>query len=513
VVVLSVIYALAAVWLALYSLNSFVLAFLYLRHRWQAPSHPPLTDFPPVTVQLPVFNEAHVIERLIDSAARLDYPRDKLRIQVLDDSTDETTVLAQRRIAYYRAQGVDLQLIHRQSRNDFKAGALREGLKRAEGEFIALFDADFLPPQDFLLKTIPHFLGQRRVGFLQTRWGHINYAYSSLTRTQAIALDGHFGVEQTARHRTGLFLNFNGSAGVWRRQCIEDAGGWQGDTLCEDMDLSYRAQLAGWEPLYLRDVVCPAEIPPQIHAFKRQQARWARGSISCAIKLWRPIVKAPVSLFKRIQGLIHLTSYLVHPLMLLILVLSVPMLLLRQPVAFPLTYLSLASLGPPILYTLGQRSLYPDWVRRVRYFPLLVLLGTGLALSNAKAICEELRGKKDSFGRTPKFRLEKRRDDWKHSRYALSFDWTSVGELLAALYAMLGIAIALHQGNYFAIPFLTLYVLGFGYVASLTLFHSAYGWTRERVRATRLEERRARQAHPAWQGQRIWSSRKSPERS
>jgi cellulose synthase/poly-beta-1,6-N-acetylglucosamine synthase-like glycosyltransferase len=476
VIVLSIIYALTAIWVAIYSLNSFVLAFLYLRHRRETSLNPPLKDLPAVTVQLPVFNEAHVIERLIDSAARLNYPRERLQIQVLDDSTDETTLLAQRRIAYHRAQGADIELIHRQNRYDFKAGALREGLKTAKGEFIALFDADFLPPRDFLLKTIPHFLKESRLGFLQTRWGHINHAYSSLTRAQAIALDGHFGVEQTARHRAGLFLNFNGSAGVWRRECIVDAGGWQGDTLCEDMDLSYRAQLAGWEPLYLRDVVCPAEIPPQIHAFKRQQARWARGSIACAIKLCRPLLEAPASPFTRIHGLIHLTSYLVHPLMLVILLLSVPLLLLRQPVAFPLTYLTVASLGPPVLYALGQRSLYPDWVRRMRYFPLLVLLGTGLAVSNTKAIYEEVRGNQASFSRTPKFRLEQRPDDWRRSRYALPFDWIALGELLAACYAILGIAIALYHGNYFAIPFLTLYVLGFGYVASLTVLHSAQGW-------------------------------------
>ncbi|NIN64030.1 MAG: glycosyltransferase [Anaerolineae bacterium] len=511
--VLSIIYSLTAILLAIYSLNSLALAFLYLRHRREMPSDPPLRDFPAVTVQLPIFNEAHVVERLIDSAARLNYPREKLQIQVLDDSTDDTTLLARRRIAYYRAQGADIELIHRQDRNDFKAGALREGLKTAKGEFIALFDADFLPPREFLLKTIPHFRKQTHLGFLQTRWGHINDTYSSLTRAQAIALDGHFGVEQPARHSTGLFLNFNGSGGVWRRQCIQDAGGWQGDTLCEDLDLSYRAQLAGWEPLYLMDVVCPAEIPPQIHAFKRQQARWARGSIACAIKLWRPILRAPASFCKRAHGLIHLTGYLVHPLMLVILLLSVPLILLRQPVAFPLTYLSLASLGPPVLYALGQRSLYPDWVRRMRYFPLLVLLGTGLAVSNTRAIYEEFRGKQASFGRTPKFRLEQRPDNWSRSRYALPFDWISIGELLAALYAILGIAIALYQGNYFAIPFLTLYVLGFGYVASLTLFHSAYSWTRGRVPASRLDGSTARQAYPAWRGQRIWRSRKSPERS
>jgi cellulose synthase/poly-beta-1,6-N-acetylglucosamine synthase-like glycosyltransferase len=497
-VILSIIYALAAVWLALYTLNAFVLTSLYLRHRRHVLSDPRLESFPHVTVQLPVFNEAHVIERLIDSAVSLTYPRDKLQIQVLDDSVDETTPLAQRRIAYHRARGVEIELIHRHSRADFKAGALRDGMQSAKGEFIALFDADFLPPQDFLLKTVPLFLSRHRLGFIQTRWGHINNAYSSLTRAQTIALDGHFVVEQTARQRSGLFINFNGAAGVWRKECIEDAGGWQGDTLCEDMDLSYRAQLAGWEPLFLPEVVCPAEIPPQIHAFKRQQSRWARGSIRCALKLWRPILRAPMSAFKRLQGLIHLTSYLVHPLMVLILLLSVALLFMGQPVAFPLTYLSLASLGPPTLYALAQRSLYPDWVRRISYLPLLVLLGTGLTLSNTRAIYEEVRGKKEKFGRTPKFRLEKRRDDWRRSRYALPFDWMALGEMLAALYAVLGVVIALQQGNYFAIPFLMLYVMGLGYVASLTVLHSAHGWIGRKAPMARAKTPLARGAHPTW---------------
>jgi len=497
-VILSIIYALAAVWLALYALNALVLTSLYLRHRRHVLSDPQLESFPHVTVQLPVFNEAHVIERLINSAVSLTYPRDKLQIQVLDDSVDETTPLAQSRIAYHRARGVEIELIHRHSRADFKAGALREGMKSAKGEFIALFDADFLPPQDFLLKTVPLFLLRHRLGFIQTRWGHINNAYSSLTRAQTIALDGHFVVEQTARQRSGLFINFNGAAGVWRKECIEDAGGWQGDTLCEDMDLSYRAQLAGWEPLFLPEVVCPAEIPPQIHAFKRQQSRWARGSIRCALKLWRPILRAPMSAFKRLQGLIHLTSYLVHPLMVLILLLSVPLLFMGQPVAFPLTYLSLASLGPPTLYALAQRSLYPDWVRRISYLPLLVLLGTGLTLSNTRAIYEEVRGKKEKFGRTPKFKLEKRRDDWRRSRYALSFDWMALGEMLAALYAVLGVVIALQLGNYFAIPFLMLYVMGLGYVASLTVLHSAHGWIGRKAPMARAKTPLARGAHPTW---------------
>jgi cellulose synthase/poly-beta-1,6-N-acetylglucosamine synthase-like glycosyltransferase len=476
VVVVSIVYALAAVWLAIYALNSFILTFLCWRHRGTDPRASALSTYPRVTVQLPIFNEAHVVERLIDRTARMEYPPDRLQIQVLDDSTDETTALARMRVAYHRARGVDIELLHRPDRSDFKGGALREGMRSASGEFFAIFDADFLPPEAFLLQTIPHFLNRPRLGFVQTRWGHINDGYSSLTGAQGIALDGHFAVEQPARYRTGLYLNFNGSAGVWRRDCIEDAGGWQGDTLCEDLDLSYRAQLAGWERAYLRDVVCGAEIPAQIHALKRQQARWAGGSISCALKLWRPLLRAPVSAFKRVEGLIHLTGYLVHPLMMLILALSVPLLYLRLPLAYPLTYLSLASLGPPIMYAWAQRSLHPDWIRRMRYLPLLVLLGTGLALSNSRAIYRALRGKRDEFGRTPKFRLESEGDEWRGSRYALSFDWLALGEASAALYALLGAAIALDRGNLFAVPFMMLYVAGLGYVACLTFLHSARGW-------------------------------------
>ncbi len=497
-VVVSVIYALAAVWLAIYALNSFVLTFLYWRQRGSDPPAADLSHHPRVTVQLPIFNEAHVVERLIERTVGLRYPADRLQIQVLDDSTDETTALARRRVAYHRARGVDIELIHRYHRADFKAGALREGLNSASGEFIALFDADFLPPQDFLLQTIPHLLARPRVGFVQTRWGHINGGYSALTGAQSIALDGHFAIEQPARSRSGLFLNFNGSAGVWRRDCIEDAGGWQGDTLCEDMDLSYRAQLAGWEPLYLRDVVCEAEIPPQIHAFKRQQARWARGSISCALKLWKHIARAPVSAFQRVEGLIHLTSYLVHPLMLLVLALSVPLLYMRQPVAYPLTYLSLASLGPPTMYLWAQRSLYPGWRRRMRHFPVLVLLGIGLTLSNSRAIYRSLTGKDDEFGRTPKFSLQKQRDQWKGSRYALSFDWIAVGEILAALYALLGVAIAWERGNLFAIPFLMVYMVGFGYVASLSVKHSAKGWLGYGGPVARTKAPLAGGANPFW---------------
>jgi len=469
---LGLAYLIATALLAVYGLNSLVLTWLYLRHRREDVPRPPLSETPAVTVQLPIYNELYVVERLIDAVARLDYPRDRLQIQVLDDSTDETTAVARARVDFYRARGIDIELIHRAERTGFKAGALQHGLATAKSEFIAIFDADFVPEPDFLTKTIPHFFGRPRLGMIQTRWGHINADYSPLTRAQAIALDGHFVVEQTARNRSGLFMSFNGTAGIWRRECIEASGGWQGDTISEDLDLSYRAQLSGWDFLFVPDVLSPAEIPPQINAFKRQQFRWAKGSIQCALKLWRLVLKAPVSILKRLQAMIHLTSYLVHPLMLFLCLSSLPLMLWRGGERLPLAYLSLASLGPPILYVLSQRSLYPDWLRRFTYFPVLVFLGTGIALNNTRAVWEALARRENDFRRTPKFCLEERKDRWAGRRYSLSLNWMTLGEFSLGLYAALTAWVACVQGNYYALPFFLLYVGGFGYVAFCSLWHS-----------------------------------------
>ena len=466
-------YLFATALLAVYGLNSLVLTWLYLRHRREDVFCPPLAETPVVTVQLPIYNELYVVERLIDAVARLDYPRDRFQIQVLDDSTDETTAVAGACVDFYRAQGIDIELVHRAERTGFKAGALQHGLAMARGELIAVFDADFVPEPDFLAKTVPYFFERPRLGMIQTRWGHINANYSPLTRAQAIALDGHFVVEQTARNRSGLFMSFNGTAGIWRRECIEDSGGWQGDTISEDLDLSYRAQLLGWEFLFLPDVLSPAEIPPQINAFKRQQFRWAKGSIQCALKLWRPVLKAPISAFKRLQAMIHLTSYLVHPLMLFLCLSYLPLMMLwKGEGRLPLAYLSLASLGPPLLYAVSQRSLYPNWLERFTYFPVLVFLGTGIALNNTRAVWEALTRRGNDFRRTPKFCLEERKDRWAGRRYALSFNWVTVGEFSLGLYAALATCVAYAQGNYYALPFLLLYVGGFGYVAFCSLWHS-----------------------------------------
>jgi len=466
------VYLIAALLLAIYGANALLLTLLYWRVRDRQLAEPPLTSTPRVTVQLPIYNEMHVVERLIDAVARLDYPPDRLQIQVLDDSTDETTAIAQARVEFHRARGVDITLVRRQGRDGFKAGALAHGLRSATGELIAIFDADFVPPPDFLRRTVPYFLADPRLGFLQSRWGHLNADYSPLTRAQALALDGHFIIEQTARQRMGWFMNFNGTAGLWRRSCIEEIGGWRGDTLSEDLDLSYRAQLAGWRCAYLPHVVAPAEVPPQLAAFKRQQFRWAKGSIQCLRKLGRAVWRAPRSLPARLEGLIHLSGYLAHPLMVLMLLATLPLLWSDARLSWPLAYLSLASLGPPILYAVAQRELYPDWWRRYAYMVVLVLLGSGIALSNSVAVLQGLLGRGCSFRRTPKFRLEGKEDRWKGQRYALALDRMIFGEVLLALYAALTIAVAWIHGYTWAIPFLCLYLGGFGLVAAISLCQS-----------------------------------------
>jgi cellulose synthase/poly-beta-1,6-N-acetylglucosamine synthase-like glycosyltransferase len=511
--------------LAVYGLNSLFLAVLYLR-RGREPDIPatsPLDTYPLVTVQLPIYNERHVVERLIEAAAALRWPWSQLQIQVLDDSSDETTVLASSRIEYLRSQGLDIELIRRPNRDGYKAGALAVGLFRARGEFIAIFDADFVPQADFLLHTIPPFLEQPQLGLVQTRWAHLNADYSALTRAQSLALDGHFVVEQTARNRSGLLMNFNGTAGVWRRTCIKSSGGWDDGTISEDLDLSYRAQLAGWDCLYLPEVASPAELPPQLAAFKRQQFRWAKGSIQCLRKLWRPLLghfpvqhrnsrtggvlvgmgkdiawPAPgprrLTWIQKVAALVHLSSYLAHPLMLVLLICSLPLFLSPRDAHLPMAmaYLGFSSLGPPLVYVLAQRKLYSDWPRRLLYLPILVLLGTGIALNNTRAVIEALGGRGGSFARTPKFRLEGKMGDWTTSSYRLPVGWTTVGEALLALYALVTVVAAWRAGNLYAIPFLFLYLGGFGLTAGLgvwqawSTYHKVHlsqpGWVGSRLR-------------------------------
>jgi len=470
--VLVVLHALITLWLALYGLHSWVLFLLYWRHRRRSPTPPdvPPDRWPVVTVQLPVYNERHVIRRVIDAVAALDYPRDRLEIQILDDSTDETTRIAEARAAFWRERGVDIRVLRRPDRTGYKAGALAWGLRQARGELVAIFDADFCPPPDFLRRTVPHFLADPRLGMIQTRWSHLNAEYSFLTRAEALALDGHFVVEQTARSCAGLLMHFNGTGGVWRRASIEESGGWQSDTVCEDLDLSYRAQLRGWRCLFLPDVESPAELPPQMLAFKQQQARWAQGSAQCLRKLTLPLLKSPrIGPAQKIAGLLHLSGYLIHPLLVLLLLLTPPTLFVPSPLQRVSGLLGPICLGPILVFATAQRALYRDWLRRLLAFPLLTLVGTGIAWSNARAIARGLARWGGDFARTPKFHLEGRRGAWHTSRYRLSEDRAAVGEILLALYA-LGTALAAWElGRAGVIPFLLLYAASFGLVAGASL--------------------------------------------
>ena len=480
--VLSVIYMAAALLVAVYGGNALLLAVLYLRQRGDSPVLPSPRAWPVVTVQLPIYNEMYVIKRLVRAVAQLDYPRDRLQIQVLDDSTDESAWLARACVEQYRGQGLDITLHRRRDRRGYKAGALAEGLKTAKGEFLAIFDADFVPAPDFLKRTVPHLVADPGLGFVQTRWSYLNADYSSLTLAQTIALDGHFVVEHLARNRNGLLMNFNGTAGIWRTQAIEDSGGWQSDTLTEDVDLSFRAQLSGWRALYLPDVDAPAELPPQMAAFKRQQARWATGAAQCLVKLSGALLRGELasqspgrdtktglrpglSWPARLEGLLHLSVWVAHPMSLVLLLLLVPMLLGQIPVTVNLGIFWFMALGPIFAYALSQRHLHVDWKRRMlSSMPVLALIGTGLALSNTVAIVRGLLAHDRTFQRTPKFRIEGRDDRWAGNRYALSFEWIVVGELLLALYALAAVAVAVSVNNYFAVPFLLLYVGGYGYV-------------------------------------------------
>ncbi|NJD76824.1 MAG: glycosyltransferase [Candidatus Methanoperedens sp.] len=466
------VYILILVTLFIYGSNCFVLTYLKRTKKKEKPDN--LTFYPKVTVQLPVYNELYVVERLIRKVAQMDYPVQNLEIQVLDDSTDDTTGIIQRCISELLNEGYIINHIHRTQRDGYKSGALRNGLRYASGEFIAVFDADFLPNGDFLKKSIPYF-SDPKVGMVQARWGHINEDYSLLTKAIAIGIDGHFQIEQNSRYSSGLFLNFNGTAGVWRRTTIEGSGGWQDDTLTEDLDLSYRAQLGGWRLVFLDDVVCPAEIPVQINAFKRQQFRWAKGSMQCTKKLLPELLSADISVFKKFQALVHLTYYAVHPMMVILLLLLLPLNLLASPTfsnLFYLNFLSISTFGPITMYVLAQRDLYKGWKSRLKYLPILIFLGAGISANNTKAVVEALLNRTSTFQRTPKFGIEKNSDEWKEKKYKLNLPTITVIEAGLGIYALIALFVSLKNGSYFLAPFLVLYVVGYFYVSGLTVLHS-----------------------------------------
>lgn len=456
---LTTLYVICALLLAIYAGSEMILLLTYWRYRHTLTPIPQVKEWPSVVVQLPIYNERHVVERLLDAVAALDYPRDRLLVQLLDDSDDETVEIAAVRIALLAKAGLNIQHVRRENRVGYKAGALAYGLTLTDSELVVVLDADFVPAPDFLRRTVPYLAVDPGLGMIQTRWGHLNPFSNLLTLGQTLALDGHFVVEQTARSRAGWLMSFNGSGGIWRAQCIRDAGGWRDLTLTEDLDLSYRAQLAGWRFLYLPDVVVPGELPPQIAAYKQQQARWAKGSTQTLGYILGPLWHSHFSLPQRLMATLHLCQYLPHPMMVLMLLITPPLLISRSLQHLPLGLLGFVALGPPLVYVISQRSLYPDWKRRMLAFPVLLALGTGIAWSNSQAVIGGLLGNKGEFLRTPKFARA-----WQGSGYALRFDPNVWVELFLSGYAIWGVILALRTSPALA-PYLAVYSFAFGLVA------------------------------------------------
>jgi cellulose synthase/poly-beta-1,6-N-acetylglucosamine synthase-like glycosyltransferase len=462
---LSWLYAISNMALALFAFNMFFLLALAIWHWREAVSPaklPAPAEWPTVLVQLPIFNERYVVERLIDAAAALDYPADRLIIQVLDDSTDDTAALAEARVAFHLHQGRHIDYLRRTERTGYKAGALAAGLAVAPSEFTVVFDADFVPPTDYLRKLIPEFIHNPRLGMLQARWGHLNPGQNMLTRAMALAFDSFFSVDQVARSGAGLMMNFNGSAGILRRTCIEEAGGWQHDTLVEDMDLSYRAQITGWQIKYRLDVVVPGELPASIIALKQQQYRWAKGATQVLRKLWRPLCASPKPLLHKLQGLLHLSGYLPHPLMVASLLLSLPVVYLHGQTPISWGVLGLAALAPPLEVIWGQSRLRHDWHMSWLYYPALFLVGIGVAVTDTRAIWDAFFGHTNVFVRTPKFAAASQR----HSSYALPVDWSTWVEAALAIYG-LGSGLLATQWAPTLAPFILVYAAGFGFTAVL----------------------------------------------
>src|SRR5438477_3862490 len=470
-------YFIVLILLASYGLHRYTLVYLYYKKRKNETTTPAqeFDDLPRVTIQLPIFNEQFVVDRLLQAISRIEYPHERLDIQLLDDSTDETVNVASGVVEHYASQGLPITYLHRTNRAGFKAGALHEGLKSAKGEFVAIFDADFVPPPDFLLKTIHHFTDPK-IGMVQTRWTHINRRYSFLTEVEAILLDGHFVLEHSGRARHKVFFNFNGTAGIWRRQAIDDAGGWEHDTLTEDTDLSYRAQLKGWKFIYRQDVECPAELPVEMTAFRTQQARWAKGLIQTGKKILPRVLKSDQPFRVKLEAWYHLTANLSYPLMVILSVLLMPAMIIRFCQGwFQMLYIDLplflaSTFSISSFYLVSQRELFPKtWPRALLYLPFLMALGIGLTITNTHAVLEALLGRKTAFARTPKYRVESKGDRINLTRYRRPLGWVPWLELLIGGYFALTVYYAIVNENFITVPFLILFVLGYWYTGLMSL--------------------------------------------
>lgn len=470
--------------LMVYTLNFYYLAYQSrnnIRHerkrrqKIEIPSNPPV-----VTIQLPLYNEKYVAKRLIDAVCMIDYPKEKFQIQVLDDSDDDTAGLIKSIVDEYRFKGFDIVHMHRTDRSGYKAGALKEGIKDAKGEFVAIFDADFIPPVWFLKNVIGHFYAHPKLGFVQCKWGHVNENYSTLTEAQAVSLDLHFLIEQKAKSLTNLYMNFNGTAGIWRTSCINDAGGWHTSTLVEDLDLSYRVQMKGWKCLFLEDVVVDAELPVQMNAAKRQQFRWAKGSIQVALKLLSDVMlHRSIPIETKTQAFIQLTRHVINPLF-LIQFLIFPMLLAMDYKLYTVSWAPLISIfmyvmmGPGgYLLVINKTWSGEKWREKAQQFFFLIFYSSGLSVNNTVAVFDAVFGKKNEFLRTPKFGIVNKNDDWRNKEYVLPFTKTTLLEVFFAIYGCMAVFISIFTGNPIYAPMMAIPTIGFIYVAYLSIVHSS----------------------------------------
>jgi len=493
-----VVYCFVLGMVAAYGLHRYILLYLFLKWKHKTPrATEPLPETPLVTIQLPIYNERYVVGRLLEAVTAIDHPRELLEIQVLDDSNDETVEIVSHYVTHYRQKGFNIHHLHRDKRRGFKAGALQEGLKKARGEFIAIFDADFLPPKDFLARTLPHFR-DGRVGMVQTRWGHLNEDYSLLTRIQAIFLDGHFVIEHAGRNCSGRFMSFNGTAGIWRKKTIEEAGGWQADTLTEDLDLSYRAQMAGWKFVFLPDAVSPAELPVEMNAFKTQQYRWTKGAIQTARKHLLSVLKSDLPWKVKLEAMIHLTNPSAYLFMFILTLLFFPAFVLplqysifasRYRVLFcdiPLFLLGTCSISA--FYIHCQKQVKRGWWKTFAYLPLMMALGVGISLTNAGGVLSALFGTSGVFERTPKFGVSSRGERWYQKAYRGKKSFLPLFELFLALTFSSMILIAIEKECYFSIPFLVIFAFGYYYVGFVSIFQGRVSPVLARGKRFRQEE-------------------------
>ena len=471
------LFIISAILITAYTCNFYYLVLL--ANKRNKPAETVDLGNPSVTIQLPIYNEKYVAKRLVDAVCNLDYPKNQMNIMVLDDSDDDTVDLLEKTVNYYKTQGFQIEHIRRGTRKGYKAGALKYAMQITDTELVAIFDADFIPPTWFLKKAIPHF-SKSKIGLIQCRWGHVNENYSTITKVQALSLDFHFLIEQKAKSDSHLFMNFNGTAGIWKRDCIEDAGGWHTATLVEDLDLSYRAQMKGWKCIFLPDIVVDAELPAQMNAAKRQQFRWAKGSIQCATKLLFDITaKRKISVETKVQAFVQLTRHIVYPLM-LIQFLALPILLAGQVNLYVVSFLPIITfatylaMGPGAYILIIQNMYGKSWKSKAKLLPALLVYNAGMSVNNTVAVFDAVFGRKNEFLRTPKYGIIKKEDDWKGKAYNLPFTQTTLLEIFFGVYGILAIFISIFSNNPVFVPIIAIQTIGFFFIAYMSLSHTRF---------------------------------------